>query len=115
MGNCNDKIKIRCKQQSAECVKYERDLPEFSELEDCVTIAETTEELYNLVGDIKEEIDLTGLLPECLTLPTPLTVKSMFQFLISTICDMKETISDLQAEIVTINSEIDDLQTNPCP
>ena len=57
--NCN-KIKHTCGSiVFADCTSYQTDLPEFSELE-CPSIEETTEELYNLVGEIKEQTDDLG-------------------------------------------------------
>lgn len=112
---CNEKIKTRCKKTPASCVEYATTLPICSQLEDCVTIEETTEELYNLVCGIKEEINLTELVGECLTLPSNLTVKDMFQFLITSICNLQTQI-DTQAELITtLEEQVTDIQSNPCP
>jgi hypothetical protein len=66
--SCGSKIKHTCtgNLQYSTCVQYELELPSFSELGECVSIEETTEELYNLVGEIKEETDLSELGNECL-------------------------------------------------
>lgn len=111
---CNDKLKIRCKQQSAECIKYERELPTFSELEDCVTIAETTEELYDLVGDIKGLLDFTSL-TSCQTLPTPRTPLTLFQTLLNMVCTQQTTITTMQGQIATMTTQIANLQSSTCP
>ena len=65
--SCQSKVKHTCTGsiQYALCTSYETELPEFSELE-CPSIEETTEELYNLVGEIKEETDLSELGEKCL-------------------------------------------------
>lgn len=115
MSNCNDKIKHRCKKVYSDCVSYDKDLHEISELTDCISIADTTEELYNLIGEVKTDIDLTDLESECLTLPTDRSVKNMFQFLFNTICTMKEEIETLQEDLTTAQEQIQDLQTNTCP
>lgn len=114
MGNCNDKIKIRCKQQSAECVKYERELPTFSELTDCVSIADTTEELYDFVGEIKTLLDLSDL-ESCESLPTPRTPLTVFQKILDMICTQKSTIENMQGTIETLQQQIEDLQNSTCP
>lgn len=51
------------KREYAECVFYERVLPEWSDLEadSCVTTADTTEELYDEVSDIREQLDVSNL------------------------------------------------------
>ena len=113
--SCQEKVKPRCKKVYSACVVYEKELPEFSTLDECVTIEETTEELYELVGDVREQIDLSTLESECLTLPTELNVNTMFQHLITTICSMQETIAEQGALIATMQTEIEELQENTCP
>lgn len=56
----------------ATCVFYQTDLPEWSELlnQNCVTIEETTEELYNQLTDIRDSLDTSNLGENCLTYPT---------------------------------------------
>jgi hypothetical protein len=103
MGDCKDKIKIRCKKVDANCVNYETNLPNFSELNDCVTIAETTQELYDLVGGIKTEINLTDL-ESCVTLPTNPTVKNTMQTLIDFICLQQTKINALQSAVTSLQS-----------
>jgi len=51
---CGDKIKKRCVVTPSSCIQYELELPGFSQLTDCVTIEETTDELYNLVESINQ-------------------------------------------------------------
>lgn len=59
---CN-KIKNNCLDKFyATCVYYELSLPNISSLEDCVTIEETTKELYDFVVEIKEVINLNTLI-----------------------------------------------------
>lgn len=66
MKKCNQKIKHTCGSiVFADCTSYEGILPEFSELE-CPSIEETTTELYELIGVIKEETDLSELGNQCL-------------------------------------------------
>ena len=115
MNNCNDKTKIRCKKVDANCVNYGTALPEFSELGSCVTIAETTEELYSLIGGIKSEIELSTLEATCLTLPLTPTVKTLFQTLINTICTQQTQITNQASLIATIQAQIVAIQSNPCP
>lgn len=113
--SCNDKITIRCKKVDANCVQYDNILPSFSALDSCVTIAETTGELYNLVGQLKEDIDLSQLDNECLTLPSNITIKNLFQLLITTICIQKTTIDSIQVDLIEAQQAILLLQTNTCP
>ena len=112
---CNDKIKQRCTKAEADCVNYNRELPSFSELTDCISIAETTEEQYNLIGEIKDEIDLTTLDYDCGALPTDKSVKSLIQFLLDKDCAQQELIETMQGQIETMTSQIELLQENNCP
>lgn len=115
MGNCT-KIKHTCNgEQYATCVHYEVALPNFSQLTDCVSIEETTEELYSLVGEIREQINLSTLEADCLTLPLNITVENFSQYLINVICDMKDTIATQQSTIVTMQGQIALLQEQTCP
>jgi len=55
---CN-KIKNTCVDKHfASCVYYELDTPSFSDLEDCVTIEETTQELYEVLDNVRTKVDI---------------------------------------------------------
>ena len=93
--NCN-KIKHTCGSiVFAGCTSYQTDLPEFSELE-CPSIEETTEELYNLVGEIKEETDLSELGEKCLEYlldeNDKIVVKNVLLKFEEEICNLKEEL-----------------------
>lgn len=114
--SCNDKIGQRCKKQYGACVSYKKELPEFSQIEnDCPSIEEVGEDLYNLIGEIKEEVDLTSLTGDCITLPTERTVLTVMQTLIDKICAQQTEINSLEEELTTANGAILDLQQNNCP
>ena len=98
----------------ATCIEYQGNLPEFSLLEDCVDLEETTEELYTLIGDIKEEIDVTTV-TSCETLPAEKTVKTLIQFLLDRDCVQQELIEEMQATIVSMQLAITALEANICP
>ena len=69
MNDCrNNNLKYNCgSKTNARCVGYDGYLPEYSKLEDCVTIEETTEELYENQEKIYESIDLSNLGKNCIT------------------------------------------------
>ncbi len=114
--SCEGSLKQRCKKVYAKCVAYESEVPDFSGLieDECINIEEVADDLYELVGEIKEEIDLTELENSCLTLPVDLTVKNVIQLLIDTICTQQETIETMQTTITTMQASIEDLQANIC-
>ena len=112
---CYKKNKHACGTKNyATCIEYQGNLPEFSLLEDCVDLEETTEELYTLIGDIKEEIDVTGV-TSCEVLPTEKTVKTLIQFLLDRDCAQQELIEEMQATIVSMQLAITALEANICP
>ena len=98
--NCHNKIKHTCGSiVFAGCTSYEGILPEFSELE-CPSIEETTEELYNLVGEIKEETDLKDLGDKCLeyveTEEGKIIVKNVLLKHEDEICLLKNRVKQLE-------------------
>ena len=100
MKKCNQKIKHTCGSiVFADCTSYETELPEFSELE-CPSIEETTEELYNLVGEIKEETDLSELGERCLEYlldeNDKIVVKNVLLKFEEKICELEEKITSLE-------------------
>ena len=113
--SCTDKITRRCKKVYAACTDYQTALPEFSTLTDCVSIEETTAELYELVGEIKTELDLTALDADCLTLPTTPNLVNVLQLFITTFCAMETQISELQSDVATLQSQVTALQEGSCP
>ena len=100
MKKCNSHLKHTCGSiVFAGCTSYETDLPEFSELE-CPSIEETTEELYNLVGEIKEETDLKDLGERCLeyveTEEGKIIVKNVLLKHEDEICLLKNRVKQLE-------------------
>lgn len=78
MKNCGNKVKNTCGEKVyATCVYYEEVVPAFSDDSitrtttyvdaDCITLEETTEDTYTLIGAIKDEIDLSALGEDCLS------------------------------------------------
>jgi hypothetical protein len=74
MKNCGNKVKNTCGEKVyATCVYYEENVPVFSGLSSlveaggCVTLEETTDDTYELIGAIKDEIDLSELGEDCLS------------------------------------------------
>lgn len=93
------KIKYGCDVQRATCTLYETALPEFSSITDCPDIDATTTELYSLVGDIREENDLSNLGENCITytlVSGKLPVKNALLKLEEEVCALKEEIETLK-------------------
>lgn len=96
---CGDKIKHTCgKKVKAICTQYDGNIPDFSELkdEDCVTIEETTEDIYEILEDIKDnQLDLSDLGQSCIEyeeLDGEITIPNALIALEESICEIKEEI-----------------------
>lgn len=99
---CGNKIKQTCigNENYATCIQYELDLPEFSNItEDCYSLEETTEDTYELIGEIKSEIDLSELGENCLTYvqeDNKTLVKNVLLKYEEEICELKQQVENLQ-------------------
>lgn len=104
---------------------YDGELPEWSELNDeiCVTIEETTEELYNQVADIKESLDTSNLGGSCLQYPNNEDIKQKDANLVfeKTLCDLLEIVKDNTNSVLACNlnyeglvEECEDVPKNFC-
>ncbi len=104
MKNCGSKIKHTCAEKNyATCIYYELEVPDFSSLvgEDCITLEETTEDMYTLIGDIKSEIDLSALGQDCITHGVnPKTVKNVLLKYEQEICDLKDRVNTLETTAI---------------
>ena len=116
--NCNDKIKYTCPPNSpyANCVRTEVSIPEFSILTNsgCYSVQEIEQDLYTLIGGIKDELNLTTIASECQTLPTTKTVVTLIDFLLEGYCTQKTQIEALITQNATQAAEILALQQNLC-
>jgi hypothetical protein len=116
MNNCENKIKLSCPPNlEANCVKTDVVVPAFSTLTtDCNSVKEVETDMYTLIGNIKEEIDVTGVTSECETLPVEKTVKTLIEFLIQRDCEQQAEIASMQTQIATMQAQILALQENQC-
>ena len=117
MSNCNNKIKNKCGTiVYSECVNYELTIPEFSSLseEGCVNISETTSDLYTLIGEIKEETDLTDLENTCITFTEPKTPKSVIEQMYNKMCELEATVTNQAVLITNLTARVVLLEANPC-
>lgn len=118
MNNCEDKIKASCPPNSpyAACVRTEVTIPEFSTLTStCNSIQEVEGDMYTLIGNIKEEINLTSITSDCETLPISKTVLTLIQYLIDNVCTQKTQIEALITQNAAQALEITQLQSQVCP
>lgn len=106
MKNCGNKTKHMCGEKTyATCTYYELDVPTFSSLvdQDCITIEETTEDTYDLIGGIKSEIDLSTLGQECEEIDygaLPKTVKNIILKYEEEICSLKQKVQTLETTAI---------------
>lgn len=105
MEKCNT-IKATCSGELifSTCVKYETDLPSFSELPSgCTELDATTTELYKFIGEIKTETDLSELGESCLTYVqegSKTIVKNVLLKFEEEICELTNRINILETESI---------------
>lgn len=117
-NNCENKINLSCPPNSpyANCVRSEVIPPEFSNLtSECNSVDEHIEEFYTLIGDIKEEIDLSSLENDCITFTTPKTPLSIITQMYNKICELEALVIEQGELLATHTSQIESLQENVCP
>lgn len=100
MKNCGNKVKNTCGEKVyATCVYYEEVVPAFSSLaeEDCITLEQTTDDTYTLIGEIKDEIDLSALGEDCIVYGvTPKIVKNVLLRYEQEICSLRDRVLELE-------------------
>lgn len=117
-NTCENKLKLSCPPDSpfANCVRTEVVIPEFSTLQNsCNSVQEVEEDMYTLIGEIKEEIDMSEVTSTCYTLPIEKTVKSLIEAILARLCAQQQEIEDLTTQVATQAEEILALQENNCP
>lgn len=124
MKNCGNKIKHTCSEKNyATCVYYELDVPSISSLvgEDCITLEETTDDQYNILVDIKSEIDLSQLGENCLQYVLDedgkIVVKNALLRYEEKICELEQRIQVLETTAICDMNITDcglELPENPC-
>jgi len=123
MGKC-DKIDDTCgKKINARCVDYEGEVNSQSDLdqEGCLSVASTTEDIYNQLEEIQESIDLSGLGEDCIEYTQAeekLKVSEALLALEAKVCELDVEAPDchpiFDADITCLNLDLDCLTTDPC-
>lgn len=117
MSNCNNKIKHNCGTITySTCVRYESGVSNNSELtEGCLSLEETTLDIYNQLDVIDGKIDVSELTSSCITLIEPKIIKSVLQQVLNKICELEDTIDTQEGLIETLQAQVAELQSNTCP
>lgn len=107
-----NKLKYNCgKRLNARCTFYDGYIPEDSDLtnEDCVTIEETTQDLYEITDDIKSQINLSELEDDCIDYEEEESGNVKVNEAIikhqQEICEIKELLSNIDPEAPVIDLE----------
>lgn len=115
---CNDNISNNCtKKQYSVCIEMDGVIPEFSPLssESCINLQEVADDLYVQVGNVRDNIDVSELEAQCLTLPTNKNVVSFINMLMTKVCELQERIEELESSQQIQDQQIQDLQNDVCP
>lgn len=126
MSCCGDnKPKYNCGERiSSACVFYDKYFPKYSKLKDsdCVTLEETTEELYKKQEHILEHLDTKNLGRKCLDYAVTdyegadvYLVKDVLKVFEDEICQLKESASSGGSKVVVAgNYDLKCLTDDPC-
>ena len=104
MKNCGNKIKNTCSEKNyATCIYYELEIPTISSLagENCVTLEETTEDIYEILQGVLSDISIEALGDDCITYPTVQGQATK----------IKDVVLKLEEEICNLRAEVDILKT----
>ena len=105
MKNCGNKIKNTCSEKNyATCIYYELEVPTISSLvnEDCITLEETTEDIYGILEEIISGLS-TEALGDCTDIVYPTTPGQVLK--------IKDVILKLEGEICNLKAEVELLKT----
>jgi hypothetical protein len=118
MSKCKSKIKQNCGTiVYASCVRYESEVSANSELDPqsgCISIEETTQDIYNQLDVLDEKIDMSSIESSCVTLTEPRTPASVITQLYDKLCELEATVEAQGQTIITLQGQIAELQSNPC-
>jgi hypothetical protein len=115
--SCNNKTKNKCGSKNyASCIAYETPTPSFSSLYEntCTDIEETIEDIYTLIGGIKNEISVSSVANDCITFTNPKTINSVISQMYSKICSLEDIIATQSTTLSTQAAQILALQNNIC-
>ena len=121
----NNKLKNTCGIKTpSRCVFYDLDLPEFSKLSilnECITIEETTNDLYNITDLVLSSIDTKELCKQCLKYKVSQNKYKPFEdivFIKDILLKFEEEICELKNETDSNSNDSLELDfkclTNPC-
>jgi len=102
--NCGNKVSNTCgRRTNSACVDFEGTPNSQSELieQTCLDQEQVTQDLYDQVGEIKDETDLSGLGELCLEYVTEdgkIIVKNALAKFEEVICDLQTRITELETE-----------------
>lgn len=99
MNDCN-KIKKTCTDSVyATCVDYQGEIGDNSKItSNCITVHDTTEDLYTLVDELFSKVDLSDVGNKCLPYLGEKTLNKVILRYETEICELKSKISSLEEE-----------------
>lgn len=117
--SCNNKNKFTCGEPKAyaECIEYQGTVSLNSALVNvgCLDVQEVDQDQYAMIDAIKAEIDLSGLVDDCIIFTPPKKVKTVIPQIVQKLCALQATVNAQAILITTMQAQILALQTNKCP
>lgn len=112
MDNCNNVKKTCGTKNFASCIKLETPTPSFSIYynNDCVDLEQAATEAYSLIGELKTNTSVEGLLNDCITFTTPKTTSSVIEQMYLKLCELEGLIIAQEIVIIDLQEQITALQ-----
>lgn len=113
---CGNKVEHNCGSKTyAVCTKYEGEVSRNSFLkDDCKNIEQTTQDIYTQLDAIDDKLNLTSLDNRCVSFTEPKTILSVLSNLINKVCTMQTLLEQQKTLVTTLQTQIEELQANPC-
>ncbi len=117
MGCSNKQIKQTCGVITyASCTRYESGVSENSELtEGCISLEETTQDIYNQLDAIDEKLDMSSLDNDCIIFAEPRTPTTVIRQLYDKLCSLEDIVTSQGTLILTLQGQVAALQAQDCP
>lgn len=115
---CENKVKQNCGTVVyGSCVRYEKEVNTQSELDglSCISIEETTQDIYNQLSIILGKLDMSSIENDCIVFSEPRTPISVIKQLLDKLCSLESIVSSQGALILTLQGQVAALQANVCP
>lgn len=81
----------------------------------CLSVEETTQDIYNQLDGISEQLDMSSLNNDCIIFTEPKSPASVISQLYQKLCALEDIVSIQAEQIATLQGQVEELQQSQCP